>query len=283
MEHYNKAHRKLNSFTLPWNVEERNSKVVELLMQAGYVFVSKQQWVNAGEAFVEANIYTDDNTIKINSLHEAAKAYKNFDEIKAVQTYQTLIKFLIENGDFYKTFKMFIEIAKIYDSIGYTENMIQNYKYAIQIQTDNNMSSLCSTVLTLAEKVPYNEAIQYYEQAIAISNELITGKYYVKQYMLNIILCNLYQDVQTNSYFNSNEASLKYSATYENSPEHTFSTALIKALEIQDEEKFTTIVKEYHTLKRLTDWQIEILVKIKRNIRDEIFNEVPEPDVPDYT
>ncbi|XP_058110512.1 alpha-soluble NSF attachment protein-like [Magnolia sinica] len=117
-----------------------------------------------------------------------------------------------------------------------------------------------------AQLEQYPKAVEIFE-AIAkhsMNNNLL--KYSVKGILLNAGLCQLCRgDVVAIT--NSLERYEEMDPTFSGTREHKFLADLAAAIDEEDVEKFTSVIKEFDSMTRLDAWKTSLLLKAKNALK----------------
>lgn len=135
----------------------------------------------------------------------------------------------------------------------------------------------------MADLEQYPQAIVRYEQVADHSLGSALTKYSVKEYWLRSTLCALAfvsrMFAKTNNRLTSPQDPItarrnltKYfsqDTTFSSTREAKFVNLLIDAVEAGDQEMFTGAVVEFDQVTKLDNWKTGMLLKIKRNIKED--------------
>ncbi|XP_010264488.1 PREDICTED: alpha-soluble NSF attachment protein-like [Nelumbo nucifera] len=266
-----KADKKISGWGLFGNKYE---DAADLFEKAATSYKLAKAWDKAGSVYVKmANCY-----LKAESKHEAASSYANaancYKKVspqEAISCLNQAANIFTEIGRFNMCARYFKEIAELYE-------LEQNFEQAIiffdrsaeffQSEESSSAANQCRLKVAqfAAQLENYNKAIAIYEEIArqSMNNNLL--KYSVKGYLLNAGLCQLCKgDVVAIN--NSLERYEEMDPTFSGTREYKFLADLAAAIDEEDVEKFTDVVKEFDSMTKLDAWKTTILLRVKQSLK----------------
>jgi len=241
-------------------------------------FKMGKKWSEAGGAFCEAA------KIKLNQLEnkheagtqfvEAGNCYRKCDFAEAVNCLQRAIEIFTDMGRFTIAAKHHVTTAEIYETnIMDLEKAMSHYETAADYYKGEGSNSsgnkcLLKVALYSAQLEKYSKAISIYEEVAANSLENTLLKYSAREYLFRGALCHMCVDM-----LEAQRVIEKYTQmlpAFEDSREYTLLKAILGANEQQNAEEFTEAVRTYDSISRLDQWYTAILLRIKKNITEDI-------------
>jgi len=251
-------------------------EALECYGRAANLYKMAKKWSQAGQTFVTIATYHS----KIGGKHDAAtnfvdaaNCFKKSDPKEAVNCLSKAIEIYTDMGRFTIAAKHHQTIAELYENdIADFERAMQHYeKAADYFRGEESNSSANKNMLKVALHAAtlenYERATQIYEQVAASALESSLIKYSAKDYFFRAALCHLCVDP-----VNAQHAVQRYEEQFPafgDSREAKLVKALIKHLEDEDVEAFTTEVKNFDQISRLDQWFTTILLRIKKQMPDD--------------
>ncbi|KAI6047673.1 soluble NSF attachment protein [Pisolithus marmoratus] len=273
-----KADKKANSST-GWfsSTSTKFEEAGDLYQQAANAFKLDKQFREAGDAYArEAECREKCKEINeaANAWWNAAKAYKRGHPDLAVQALGQTITHLTSSGRFRQAADREKEIAQIYqhelnDLRRACDSLERAADWYAQEDATATANACFKDAADLhAELEEYPEAIQRYEQVADQSLTSALTKYSVKEYWLRACLCALAMKDSITAKRNIQKY-MAQDTTFASTRECKFVSAIIDAIQAEDQQAFTGCVVEYDQVTKLDNWKTSILLKIKRTIESE--------------
>ncbi len=273
-ELYRKAEKKVNSFKIPFLMDEQfiYNDAAELYEKAGHIYKSNSLYNDAIKSYEKAGRYyivSNDEYQSINILDKAAKLYTKIgNDEEAIKLYLNMINILKSSGRFTQMGKTYVEIAEIYQKADAIDLVIEYYELAVEsFEMDNNKlwgkyAIKLSDYLVIIDK--YDIAIKWYERLAREYVEDNLLQYQVKKILYKALLCQL----MINSQEDMSDKLRGYDlidARFCSTREYKFITKIVN---IDDIEEFQDILREYDNLSAFDSWEIMILSRIKGRMRE---------------
>lgn len=248
----------------------------ELFQKAGNSFKMAKNWTQAGRAFcsaAEIQLKQNAKHEAANMYNEAANSFKKIDPQEALNCLQKSCDIYIDMGRLVMAAKQYQIIAELYESdLVDIPNAITYYeKSADLFKTEENNSSANKCLLKVAhfsaQTEKYARAIEIFEQIGTSSIENPLLKYGARDHFFRAGLCHLCVD-----HLNCQQALARYEtllASFSDSRECNFLKQLVGAVEENNVESFTNVVKDYDTISRLDNWCTTLLLRVKKAINEE--------------
>eukprot|EP00041_Stephanoeca_diplocostata_P010637 m.169314 g.169314 ORF g.169314 m.169314 type:complete len:290 (-) comp18241_c0_seq2:229-1098(-) len=272
-----KASSKSGLFGFMSRAEQKFEDAVEMCQEAANLFKMKKKWDRAADAYFQAAKYQE----ILKSNHEAAACYieaakmiKKVDAKsaidpldKAMSTFATLSRFNFSS-------KYALEIGELYEKeVVDMDKALEYYeKAADYAQMDGSESSSNKAYIRVAALAAttekYARAIELYEQVAdtMVDNNLL--KFSCKEYYLKAGLCTLASGDIVGAKV-KHERYESQAAYFRDSREAKLVANLAEAMENEDAEEFTQIIKEYDAVSKLDPWMTQILLKLKKSLAGE--------------
>ena len=205
------------------------------------------------------------------SYQDAALCYKKTNTPQAVLLYKEVVSIHIDLGRFTTAAKVQKEIGELYEAEGDSASASEAYQTAADYyQAEENNSTANQMLLKVAglaaTQKDYKRAIEIYEQVGIASLESNLLKFSVKDYLLRAGLCRLATG-ELGAVVNALERYEGMDATFATTREGVLLRDLTTAFEAQDEDIFTTKVREFDEISRLDAQKTSLLLEIKNQIR----------------
>ncbi|KAH9290395.1 hypothetical protein KI387_034512, partial [Taxus chinensis] len=249
-----------------WNIfGSKYDDAADLYEKAGNVYKIGKSWDKAGSAYVKlAGCH-----LKLQSKHEGASAYvdaancyKKTNTSEAVNCLSVAVNLFMEIGRLSMAAKHYKEIGEIYEAEEKLELALDYFERAAELYQGEEVTSTANqcqlkVAQFAAQLEKYSKAVQIYEDVAqkSINNNLL--KYSVKGYLLNAGLC-LICNGDTVAINNSLEKYQELDPTFSGTRECKFLADLAAAIDEEDVEKFTDVVKEFDSMTRLSTGRREV-------------------------
>jgi len=251
-------------------------EAAELFTKAGNTFKISKQWDKAGDAFVRAaECYLklkDVNYEAAQNYINAVLCYKKTNVTVAVQCMRRGIEIFKDEGKFSTAAKYQKDLGELFEGQPDPENALDAYQASADLYESSDAPKSASPCLLKVAQLSaqlerYDKAAELYERMAteAIDNNL--QRYSVKDYLLRAGLCRLVTDVVATERALEEYASMD--ATFASQREYTFLTKLVTSIKNYDEEAFSEAALQYDEISKLDSWKTSILLKIKKQIKEE--------------
>lgn len=268
-----KAEKKLNGWGL---FGSKYEDAADFYDKAANCYKLGKSWKQAGSAYQKlASCH-----LKLESKHEAASAYvdaanmyKKISSEDAARCLNEAVNLFMENGRLNMAARYYKELGDIYEQDQNLEKAMEFFERAADLYQSEEVSSSANeckkkVAQFAAQLEQYPKAVEIFE-AIArqsLNNNLL--KYSVKGLLLNAGLCQLCRgDVVAIA--NSLERYQDLDPTFSGTREYKFLSDLAAAIEEEDVERFTDIVREFDSMTRLDPWKTTLLLKAKNNLKEK--------------
>ncbi|KAJ6250699.1 alpha-soluble nsf attachment protein [Anaeramoeba flamelloides] len=260
------------------NLVKRNKKYEDVSLmyfKAANLFKMSKKWEEAATSFIRAHeceLILECRYQASTYLIKAAECYRKVSSDKVATTLTMAIDILIECGHFSIAAKCFKDIAEIYEKDDILEKAILYYEKAsdlFQSENENSQANQCKLKIALysAELGKYDKAILIYESIATESLGNNLSKWSAKEYFLKAGILHLCAgDVVSarKGYERYQELDL----TFKSQTESIFLNNLISCYEVCDVMKFTKIVCNYDRSSKLDSWEVSMLLKIKKQLKE---------------
>jgi alpha-soluble NSF attachment protein len=272
-----KADKKANS-SAGWftSSSSKYEEAGDLYQQAANTFKLEKLFKEAGDSFsreAECRELGGESNEAANAWWNASKAYKKGFPNLAIQALSQTINHLTKGGRFRQAADREKEIGQIYlQETNDLKKACESFERAGEWYSQEDANATANACFKdaadlHAELEEYSQAIQRYEQ---VANHSLTSpltKYSVKDYWLRSGLCAIAMgDIVT-----AKRNLQKYNTqdvTFASTREAKFITAILEAVEHGDLENFQVFVFEFDQVSKLDNWKTNILLKIKRQLKD---------------
>jgi len=279
-----KADKKLTSWTLPWNVEQRNEETAELFVDASGQYKIAKEWDKAGQTYIRAaELYSKCNSEfeACTSYTNAGKAYKNTDTKEATKCFTLACNLHRDANRFSSAGKLFKEIALIEEKECNLKGAIDAYTEAADcFEAENSTVTKNSMRLKVAEisalEQDFKRSIEIYENVAQESLDNRMQAYAVKDYLFKAGLCHLVQCAHSGEMENVKaveDAMNTYKdmhPAFEGSRECNLLDGCIEAFKNDNCEDFTNLVFKYDKISKLNNWTASLLLEVKNVIKQGI-------------
>lgn len=263
----NDANNKINKMFI---FERDNEEISELFNKAGSLYKMNKQWIEAGDAFIQSNNFTNECYQQTSNINDAIICYKKCDLDLAIKNIKQILEIYENNADMNKIAKYQQELAEIYEKKDDVINAIKYYKdasnnYDILDSLSSYNKCLINVAVLLIKNNEFNEAIEIYEMVAnkSINNNLC--KYNVKEYLFHAGLCALCLDDQITTEKIFKRLNM-IDITFESTQQYKLLNELLQTYIEKDKELFIEIINEYDMKIKLKDIEITLLSIIKKNI-----------------
>jgi len=258
---------------------DKTSSAIECYQRAANMFKMAKKWSQAGESFQKCGELhlrgsTPSKHDAASSFIDASNCFKKTEAQKAVSNLSNAIEIYQELGKFSMAAKHNQTIAEILESEGDLSRSVEYFEKAADMFKGEESNAAANKALLkvashAATMEDYLKAIKTYEDIATNSLESSLLKYSAKEYFFRASLCHLCTDI-----LNAQQAVERYSEMYpawQDTRECKFVKQLITAVEEEDAESFTEVVKEFDSISRLEQWYTTLLLRVKKSItKDEL-------------
>lgn len=253
------------------------NETCDLYVQAGNLFKVAKNWSSAGNAFLKAaELYGSQADNKHDSAREydqAGNCFRKVDPAKAVDCLKKTAEIYTDMGRFNMAAKSHTTIAEIYENESPNkEECIKHYQTAADFYKGEEAKS--SATKCLVKVAQLSAEIEQYRKAIEVLEEIAiweadhpTLKYAAKNHFFQALLCHLCVDL-----LDTQQALRRYediSPSFADSREYKFVKELTVAMEDQNADVFTEVVRNFDKISRLEPFQTTLLLKAKRHCGQE--------------
>mmetsp|Transcript_17837 Transcript_17837/g.42079 ORF Transcript_17837/g.42079 Transcript_17837/m.42079 type:complete len:309 (+) Transcript_17837:215-1141(+) len=276
--------------------EKNQEDAAETLQQAANAYKVGGMNDEAGKCYNRVgDLYRglSQNTEAAKAYSQAGSCFKKTSSVDAVQSYQSAISLMMDNGRLTQAAKMSRECAELFendDTGDFIDKAIEYYQQAadlFEMEDSKSQASTCKgkiAELASAAKDPPDLLTAgkiYNDLGInCLDSNLL--KFNAKGYFLQAILCQL----ANGDVIGAQNALQRYEAvdyTFSESREGKFCSSLIKAVEEYDAEGFAQASFDYDRISKLDPWKTSMLVRIKRGIADSAGGGGGDSDEEDLT
>lgn len=254
----------------------RLEEASDLYVRAANSFKIAKKWSAAGSAFCDSASCQ----LKMDSRHNAAQnyvsaatCYRKSDYHEAIKCLNKATNIFTDMGRFSIAAKHHATIAEIYEcDLKDFSQAVSNYQKAADFhQGEHSRAAANKCLLKVAQysaqTEDYERAIEIYEKVASEAVDSRLLKYGAKEHYFKAAICHMCVDM-----LNGQHAVNRYEELFPafiDSRECKFLKNLILALEEENVESFTEVVKAYDKISRLDPWTTTMLLRVKRTISDE--------------
>ena len=268
------ANNRLNKFSLT-NLFDKTIKyetAIPLYERAGNLYKMSKRFDEAGDVFLKAA----DCSMKLESEYDIAnyyinayQCYKKTNMVKAIEYINKAINIYNDQCNYIQVVRYKKDLAECYEYNGDYANALECYLMCMNIlQIEDNSASLYLVQSKIAELYiklkKYTDAADMYVKLVENIIENNSLKFRANEYLMNALICTLAENdivkarktmdkfCETNNFFVSTEFKLI--------------SEIMVAIETNDIERYTYSIKEYDNLKKLNNWQVNILLNIQKEM-----------------
>ncbi|WIA28569.1 hypothetical protein OEZ86_011109 [Tetradesmus obliquus] len=273
-EFFDKAQKKLKSFSFFGLAGNKTEEAAELMEKAANYYKLGKAWKEAAEAYRQLA----DLHIKQDSKHDAASAYVEGAKCamklapgEAVGLLQRAVEIYTDMGRLNMAARQLRDIAEAQEKQGLKEEAIQFYNQAADLfATENSTSDANKARIKVAELSAdlerYAAAEEIYADVARACTENNLLKFSAKGYLLQAGICALCyaadDDLQVKL-----EQYRDVDLQFAGSREAGLLEQCVEALAAADEKAFATAVAEFDALTRLDAWKTAMLLRVKRRLQ----------------
>lgn len=258
----------------------KKEEAADLFVRAANQYKVAKRFKAAGESFkraAEIHMELDTKHESASNLCEAAQVLKREDPREAVICYLRAVEIYTDMGRFSLAARYHNNVAEIY------EGELQDYKEAIanyeraadyykgEDSTGSGNKCLLKVAHMCATMQDFSKGASVFEDVARSSLDNTLLKYAAKEYFFKAAICHFCMSPQA-----AQDAIVRYKElqpAFEGTREIKLITDLLGAVEEDDTDKFSDIVKEYDAISRIDAWLTAQLLHIKKNIdSDETIN-----------
>ncbi|KAL9231469.1 hypothetical protein vseg_006696 [Gypsophila vaccaria] len=266
-----KAEKKLSGWGLFGNKLEDAS---ELYDKAANFYKLAKLWDQAGAVYKKlANCH-----LKLDSKHEAANAfteaghaYKKTSIKEAASCLEQSVNCFLEIGRLSMAARYCKEIAELYEGDQDLDEAILWFEKAADLFQSEEVSTSanqCRQKIAqyAAQLEQYPKAIEIYEDIARQSLNSTLLKYGVKGHLLNAGICHLCKG-DTVSITNALDKYQDMDPTFTGTREYRLLSDLASAVDEQDVQKFTDVLKEFDSMTPLDAWKTTLFLRVKEKLK----------------
>ncbi|XP_049850791.1 uncharacterized protein LOC126323915 [Schistocerca gregaria] len=255
---------------------DRARDAAELYDKAANAYKLDKTWDRAGRAFLSAAehyIISDDKPEAAYRFENAATAFKKIDHGAAINALNKAIVIYREMGRFNTAARLEKEIGETYENDDESALAVEHYKLAADYyegegQNTNRDNCLLKAAHISALLGHYNETINIFESISSSCASDNLRKFSIRDYLLKAGLCHL----NTGDTVAVRQALENYTSMYfewGNSRECKLLTAILDAVEDNDEAAFSKAVREFDNISQLDKWKTSMLLRIQERIKNQ--------------
>lgn len=272
-----KATAKPGLFGMFQRADQKFEDAYEMCQQAVNIFKINRKWDRAAIAAMQSAKMQEQLGVK----HEAATCYveahkmmKKVDSKGAIAPLEKAVGLFASLSRFQFAAKWSLVIGEIYEKdVVDLPKAIEYYETAVQYSEmsgeDSSINKAEIKVATLAAAdEQYDKALELFEKIAdrMVDNNLL--KFSCKEYYLKAGLCALAKGDAVGAKVKQ-ERYESQAAYFRDSRESKLLLSLSEAVEEEDQEAYTQLVKEYDAISKLDGWYTQILLKIKKGLAGE--------------
>lgn len=272
-----KANTKPGLFGMFSRPEQKFEDAYEMCQDALNIFKLSKKWDRAAIASMQGALMQEKMGVK----HEAASCYveaykmmKKVNAQEAIMPLEKAVNLFAQLSRFQFAAKWSLEIGEIYEkSVVDLKKAIEYYESAVQYSEMSGEDSSINkaeikVAMLAATDEQYQKALELFEKIAdrMVDNNLL--KFSCKEYYLKAGLCSLCLNDVVGAKV-KHERYETQAAYFRDSRESKLLLNLAEAIENEDQEEFTQIVKEYDAISKLDGWMTQILLKIKKGLAGE--------------
>lgn len=272
-----KANSKPGLFGMFSRAEQKYEDAYEMCQQALNIFKLSKKWDRAAIAAMQGAKMQELLQVK----HEAASCYveaykmmKKVDASEAIMPLEKAVGLFATLSRFQFASKWSLEIGEIYEKdVVDLKKAIEHYENAVQYsEMSGEDSSINKAEIKVARLAAtdeqYQKALELFEKIAdrMVDNNLLKfscKEYYLKAGLMSLCLGDVVGAKVKHERYETQ------AAYFRDSRESKLLINLAEAIENEDQEEYTQIVKEYDAVSKLDGWMTQILLKIKKTLAGE--------------
>eukprot|EP00879_Flechtneria_rotunda_P002284 GHRR01002476.1.p1 GENE.GHRR01002476.1~~GHRR01002476.1.p1 ORF type:complete len:300 (+),score=124.18 GHRR01002476.1:200-1099(+) len=273
-EFFQKAQKKLTSFSFFGLAGNKNEEAADLLEKAANYYKLGKAWKEATEAYRQlagVQLKQDSKHDAANAYVEGAKCAMKVQPAEAVAMLQSAVDLYTDMGRLNMAARQLRDIAEAQEKQGLKEEAIQFYTQAADLfATENSTSDANKSRIKVAELSAeldrYQHAEEIYVDVARACTENNLLRFSAKGYLLQAGICAM-------CYASDDDIRIKLDQyrdvdlQFAGSREANLLEACADALAAADEKGFATAVAEFDSLTRLDAWKTNMLLRVKRRLQ----------------
>ncbi|KAK7385800.1 hypothetical protein VNO78_31669 [Psophocarpus tetragonolobus] len=267
----NKADKKLSGWGL---FGSKFEDAADLFDKSANSYKLAKSWDKAGSTYIKlANCH-----LKLESKHEAAQAYvdaahcyKKTNVTESASCLDNAVNIYCEIGRLSMAARYLKEIAELYESEQNIEQAVVYYEKSADFYENeevNTSANQCKQKVAQysAQLEQYQRSIEIYEDIArqSLNNNLL--KYGVKGHLLNAGICQLCKG-DVIAITNALERYQELDPTFSGTREYRLLADIAAAIDEEDVEKFTEVIKEFDSMTPLDSWKTTLLLRVKEKLK----------------
>ncbi|XP_035204535.1 beta-soluble NSF attachment protein-like [Stegodyphus dumicola] len=251
----------------------------DLYVKAANAFKMAKDWQKAGNAFAEAAALQLENERKNEAgmnYVEAAKCYKKVNPKDCEQCLIKASEVYSDVGRGKTAGKQHMTLAELHEEQGNLEKALEEYQTAADLFTGEEMvSSTTKCLLNVATHSATLGDLQRAEEIFeklgneSFSNKLL--KYTACENFSKAGLCRLTRNPQDGDGLIQKVMEWQEaSPAFGESREFTWLIRMAEAAKNEDVDAFNEAIRSYESIKRLTDWENNLLKKVRKNLGPDL-------------
>ena len=259
--------------------ESKYVEAAEYFEQAGKAYKLNENWDEAATALIKAAELQEaklKNTVEASAMYTAAaRAYRESDITKAIDTYKMSVALHMEAGRHASAARVYEEMSEIQAQEGLMDDSLESMESAANCFESDNMEAnavqcyvkIASLAMTNGD---YSKAGDLYEKAARVCVSKNINKGSIHEYYWSALIC--FFVVSANNYNTDLPRSkmvdyIRENRKHEGTREFKMMDGCMKAFDDEDSKKFTKIIFEYNKMTPIDETTSRALLRIKQALK----------------
>ncbi|KAL8141034.1 hypothetical protein V2J09_007055 [Rumex salicifolius] len=264
-----KAEKKISGWAL---FGSKFEDAAELYEKAANSYKLAKSWEQAAIAYnklVNCHLRTGSKHEAAGAYVDAANCYKKISPRQAIKSLEQAVELFSEFGRFNMAARYSKEIGELYEQDHNLDQAIVYLEKAADFFQGEEVTSSANqcrwkVAQFAAQQQQYAKAIEIFEDIASqsVHNNLL--KYGVRGHLLNAGICQMCKGdpvAITNALERYQDIDPSFPRTRE------YGLLALSAIDEENVEKFTDILKEYDSLSSLDSWKTNLLLRVKEDLR----------------
>lgn len=278
------AEKRLKKWSIFGGGSAKYDEAGELFEKAGNQFKIAKEWKPAGVAFMrcsDCHHHLKDSYTCAVKLVEAAHCYKKVKDNDAVRCWENAADIFTDDGKFTNAAKLMKELGEYHMERDDCDKAVAAYKKAADYYSGEEQHTSANTVMLAIAKIyaeelaMHAEAVEVYEKTAKSYIKHASMKFQVKDMLLKAMLCRFAQvkgagrDEHASKCRDAFSQYCDWDVHLTGTREADLMENVITAVENEDPEAVSKAAAEYEGVKPLDDWQIQILLGVKKALVED--------------
>ena len=259
--------------------ETKYMEAADYYEQAGKAYKMNENWEEAAAALIKAAEIQESklkNTVEASAMYTAAaRAYREVDVHKAVDTFKMSVALHMEAGRHASAARVYEEISDIQAQEGLNDDSLDSLEQAATcFESDNMDANAVQCYVKIAalamERGEYAKAGDLYEKAAKVCVGKGINKGSIHEYYFSALIC--YMVVSANNYNTDLPRSkladyVRENRKHEGTREFKMIVGCLKAFDDEDSKAFTKVIFEYNKMTPIDEVTSRALLKVKQVLK----------------